>query len=147
MIKKIFLLTACFFFTLPSFAQSKFTGEDWAKLTNLQRLIWVNGYVEGVTSADLVPVLTCDVGDSKKFLDCYNKGTEAISSALTGKFRNVSIDTLVDGVDVFYSDYKNRRVGYVGALNYVASAVAGKSAADLEKMAEDLRVGAAKARR
>jgi len=83
-------------------------------------------------------------GDMKESYKCYAAGSETMERNFMGQFRGVALDQLTDGLDVFYSDYRNRQIDIVFATSYVAQSIKGKSAADLEKQIETLRKNAAK---
>ena len=48
-------------------------------------------------------------------------------------------DQLVDGLDSFYSDYRNRKILINVAVWLVAKEISGKSKEEMEKMSEDCR--------
>jgi len=53
--------------------------------------------------------------------------------------KNVTNSQLADGVDKFYSDYRNRRIMVNDAVWLVLNEISGKSDADMKKMIENWR--------
>jgi hypothetical protein len=57
--------------------------------------------------------------------------------------KSVTNSQLADGVDKFYSDYRNRRIQVNDAVWLVLNEISGKSETDMEKMIESWRRPAA----
>ena len=115
-------------------------GNWWRdKISEQNRLGYLIGYVDAVHNAALLaPAYVCS--DSPKLLECTGAAYEAMQSGyknfLSGK---ATYGQLKDGVDVFYSDYRNRNIGLGGALNYVVNSIAGVPASELERSVEAMR--------
>lgn len=123
----------------------------WSESNNTQRLGYVIGYVDAMSAAALFSAANVCLDESvSKSLGgksaCYPKINGLVYPATIGRFSGITYGQLLDGLNDFYSDYRNRRVVIPGALNYVSSAISGKPKADLETMAEQMRAAVANPR-
>jgi hypothetical protein len=57
-------------------------------------------------------------------------------------FSHVTNLQLADGLDAFYSDYRNREIAVDGAVWLVVNEISGKSDAEMQTMIENWRKGA-----
>lgn len=58
----------------------------------------------------------------------------------TGRYsNNISVEQLMDGLDSFYSDYRNRSILLMWAVFYISKEIAGTPETQLNTLIEDLR--------
>lgn len=120
-------------------AEQKNDGNWWRdQLNDSLRTGYVFGYLQGLQTAGLVmPSATCTaMGVSPKM--CNDVGWKAYNDAFGNYIRPTS-GQFLEGVNLFYQDYRNRQIAVIGAMHYVSRAIAGASAADLEKLVEAQR--------
>jgi hypothetical protein len=130
-------------YSAAQLGNKNFNGELWKAMDTTTKLSWANGFVQGISlSSSLAPMYLCD--GVKESYKCYTAGSETMERNFMGQFRGMALDQLTDGLDVFYSDYRNRQIDIVFATTYVAQSIKGKPAAELDKQIETLRKNAAK---
>lgn len=96
-------------------------GTDWTNLTDLERLIYVNGFTAG---AGLVWSRLHDFGDSfKTELDKEMYNVILNETSLATK---ATVGQIKDGMNVFYSDFSNRRIKIVDAIYVVNIQIKGE---------------------
>jgi hypothetical protein len=122
-----------------SASAQEFDGTYWHGMTEQNRLGYVIGFTEGLEFLSLAgPVVICLPGPAEKLEGCVRNNVKALEGEI-GRFRGVTFGQLKDGLDTFYSDYRNRRIKIRGAINHVTRAIAGEPAADLERSVEMMR--------
>ncbi len=97
---------------LPVHAQSDFDGDFWIPRTQDTKLMYVIGFVDGRNDGinDLAEVLGTTIDDPRV--------SKLGSKITTGQ--------MVDGVDEFYKDWRNRQVLLRDAMQYVEDEARGK---------------------
>ena len=70
---------------------------------------------------------------------CLPQAEETYIANVTKFFSNVTNGQLVDGVDTFYKDYRNRSIRVPNALWRVVMQIAGTPQDQLDQMIEDFR--------
>lgn len=113
-------------------------GNWWQNQPKTARAIYVIGFFDGM-----------DLGHSfsywkyskdKASLENWIPLTQRSYTEYTQKYlNNVTAGQLSEGLDSFYSDYRNRRIRVSAAVWLVANAIAGTSEAELNKMIESWR--------
>jgi len=83
------------------------------------------------------------IGD-KQAGDALSRVAKSYSELSQRYFRNVTVGQLVDGLDVFYSDFRNRTIRVHDAIWLVVNQIAGTPQEELEKMVENWRRSAAR---
>jgi len=74
--------------------------------------------------------------------DCAPKIIESFRFDNDKFFKDVTNAQLADGLDVFYKDYRNRKIRIHDAVWLTVNAIAGTPQADLDKMIENFRKNA-----
>jgi hypothetical protein len=100
------------FLCLPSQAQSDFDGDFWIPKNQDVKLSYVVGFVDGRN-------------------DGINEAAEAVGTKiddprLSKLASEVTVGQIVDGVDEFYKDWRNRKVLLRDAMQYVEDEAKGK---------------------
>lgn len=131
-----------------SSAQSaiRFDGDWWRSSSSMLRTGFVAGYVEARKNAlMLAPVSECvarGVSDAA-LLECSRSVEARLRREYFPMPGAFTVGQLEDGLNAFFSDYRNRRILFDGAFNYVALSISGRPASELEAMAERLRQASA----
>lgn len=129
----------------PSLAQRvrNFNGELWPTLDTVAKYAWLNGYIAGLNTATVgAPFAMCS--DAKDPQDCYIAASKKMEPYLLGQMQGTTLAQISDGLDVFYADYKNRRIEIQYATSYVTRSIRGASTNELERQVLLLRQEAAK---
>jgi hypothetical protein len=128
---------------LASAAEERIDGVHWReKMDGSIRVGFVAGFLQGLsTSAEIFPAVVCGA-DPKASKECYALGYGAVDKYFLAQHRRVTYGQYVEGLDTFYSDYRNRQILVRYAMNYIGKAISGTPKAELEKMLEFLRQGA-----
>lgn len=96
----------------PAHGQSTFDGDFWqAKVRDL-KLIYVVGFFDGRNSG---------VNEAAR-----NLGTTVLDQRLKGLASRVTVGQIVDGLDEFYKDWRNRRIFIRDAIPFVIAQAEGK---------------------
>lgn len=100
------------FLCLPLHAQSDFDGDFWIPKNQAVKLSYVSGFVDGRNDGinDLAEVLGIKIDDPR---------VSKLGSSIT-------VGQIVDGVDEFYKDWRNRKVLLRDAMQYVGDEANGK---------------------
>jgi hypothetical protein len=116
-------------------------GTWWRELTRVQKTNYMVGFFDGMklgNSFSYWGILDKDKNDA-----AIGKVTGSYDDYDQKYFGHVTNLQLVDGLDTFYSDYRNRVIQVPGAVWLVVNEISGKSDAEMEKMIESWRQGAA----
>ncbi|MGA9966505.1 MAG: hypothetical protein WBQ10_15000 [Terriglobales bacterium] len=82
--------------------------------------------------------------DKKAMTPCMSEVNKSYSDYSAKYFSDVTNDQLVDGLDNFYKDYRNRRIKVPDAVWLVVNGIAGKPQSEMDKMIESWRQSASK---
>jgi len=112
-------------------------GYWWAELNEPAKLWFLQGYTEGLRRAN--GLLRQSVNfDDKKTLAAVRR--EPVTSYLD--FSGVSYGQFRQGLDEFYTDYRNKRININVAILYIRDQIRGESQSELDKRLEGMRKGA-----
>jgi hypothetical protein len=106
------LMFAVLLSSLPVHAQSDFDGDFWISKTDAIKLTYVLGFVDG--RSDGISAAADAVGTTIKDPRISKLASE------------VTVGQIVEGVDDFYKDWRNRKVLLRHALEYVEDEAQGK---------------------
>lgn len=104
----VLLLLPC----LPLHAQSEFDGDFWIPKTRDLKLVYVVGFVDGRSHG---------INDAANAL-----GVKIDDPRLSKLASEVTAGQIVDGVDDFYKDWRNRKIVLRHAMEYVLDEAQGK---------------------
>ena len=110
----------------------------WADFSRERNLVFVQGYVEAMTHAHGIAQWACLADRNGGKLPEKYLGREAIEACSQSPtvtvydFTDIPFGQLVDGVDEFYKDFRNKDVEINLGLRYVRDQLKGKSAKELE---------------
>jgi hypothetical protein len=82
--------------------------------------------------------------DKKVMTPCMSDVNKSYSDYSDKYFSNVTNDQLVDGLDNFYKDYRNRKIKVPDAVWLVVNSISGKPQNEMDKMIENWRQSASK---
>jgi len=101
-------------------------GKWWASHTTLEKAIYVNGLLDGITT-----------GNARALKP--RPGNDIIP--------DINPRQALDGIEKFYKDFRNRNIPVSGAMMVVLFQIEGHSDADLERLLQDFRRNFAKSSR
>jgi hypothetical protein len=133
----------CIVLLLTTFASSgdKFDSYWWAGMSPSFKLGYVSGYAQAMDFSGTVSLGGClnfiNYMDKTKY--SADKWLQMCQNDKTYDFDGISMGQFVDGVDVFYKDFRNKNLEIGVALAYVRDQIKGKTPAGLEKELTDFR--------
>ena len=136
---KSFWLAALLFalsFSLQA-QDSRRDGNWWREQPQSDKFTYMVGFFDGM---DLGRQFTLWKNIDDK--DCAPKIIESFRFDNDKFFKDVTNAQLADGLDVFYKDYRNRKIRIHDAVWLTVNAIAGTPQADLDKMIENFRKNA-----
>jgi hypothetical protein len=112
---KLTLLAAALLFpclSQSSHAQSDFDGDFWITKTDVVKLMYVLGFVDGRNDG---------INDAAEAV-----GTDLKDPRISKLASEVTVKQMVDGVDDLYKDWRNRKILLRDAMQYVEDEASGK---------------------
>jgi hypothetical protein len=113
-------------------------GVWWDGLEPYPKTMFVVGYVDGISRADALLEQTLSV---KKMTLEAAPYKAPLTSFL--KFYRITYKQFVDGLNVFYSDYRNKQIDFDIAILYIRDQIQGTPQKELDSRLDDMRQGAA----
>jgi hypothetical protein len=127
-------------FALPVLASAEENRRDgnwWREQDRLTRSVYVIGFFDGM-----------DLGHNfsywafvkdKKMNACMGKVAESYADYGSKFFKNATNGQIVDGLDSFYADFRNRSIRVADAVWLVVNGIAGTPQEELDTMIENWR--------
>jgi len=137
------ILISCALICTVTFAhaQTKEDGSWWKNLTPAFKLGYVAGFTRGSELTTIGNTVGCLAmwSELKAIKATYT--LEQWKSVCTpqSNFDGVSMGQFVDGLNSFYADYRNQRIEFGSAIEYVRDEIKGKPSAELEANLDRLR--------
>jgi hypothetical protein len=131
------LIALLFALSLPLYAQnSRRDGNWWLEQTPLLKASYVVGFFDGT-----------DLGYQFSYWKCLGENDSACLVKVKGSYefyrnkytKDITNTQLSDGLDVFYKDYRNRKIRIHDGVWITLNAIAGTPQAELDKMVEGFR--------
>ena len=127
----------------------KNNGNDWRGLEVSAKIYYVTGFIAGsraVSEGYDSYECTLDSKADEKFLSVYSKKELKGMCLIIKETRrlnifDITVDTIVKGLDQFYSDYKNRSIKMKDAVYVVKGQIEGRSEMDINHILLYLRSG------
>jgi hypothetical protein len=114
-------------------------GNWWTSLEKEYKLKYLVGFFDGMDLGNRFSYWGMSKTTDAK---CSGAVVESYSKYSIKYFSHVTNIQLADGIDTFYSDYRNRRITIDGAVWLVVNGIAGTLQDDLDKMIENWRKNA-----
>jgi hypothetical protein len=111
-------------------------GNWWIRLAKADKAWYVIGFFDGMELGFRFSYW--GIKDEKKIGTAFDVGI-SYSNYLKKYLSNVTSGQLVDGLDSFYSDFRNRRISMHGAVWLVVNSIVGTPKEELDKMIEGWR--------
>lgn len=130
----------------PCLADLRIDGNWWNGSNNRsEKANYIIGLYDGMELSSF-PILFYAFSTpkyDKNRMECAQAINKATIDFNKEFFSNVKIGQIVDGIDLFYKDYKNRKISVMNALYVVLNGISGKSEENLKSMTENYRKQAA----
>src|SRR5260370_18181014 len=113
-------------------------GYWWAKQSENLKLGFISGYVSDMTLVYNRTTIMClaeknlDLPPEKRLTDDVLNACAQTPMAMQSNFTGIRFGQLLEGVDDFYKDFRNKGVYVTAALFYVRDELKGKPAKELE---------------
>ncbi len=120
---------------------SRRDGNWWTGETETFKLAYVAGFYDGMDLGNRFSYWDLLKEDTMK--SCLSRVSTSFSTYEQKYMGNTTNSQLVDGLDSFYSDYRNRRIVLPSAVWLVVNGIAGMPQKDLDKMIESWRKNSA----
>ena len=131
--------------TANPFLRALGNGVWWTNLTKDNKLVFVDGYITAMASVRQTLLILVDE-DKKEFAaedsqsDAHKRSLTYLTLLADQYDYGEECNAVVAGVNVFYNDPRNTRIGIEYALRYVRDILNGKKTPkDLEKQLNDWR--------
>lgn len=114
---------------IPCLAQPnvRHDGNWWRTLTSDMRIMYAGGFVDGMELGNVYsyesPLTTQNQGAFLQATQSYEKNTKRY-------FGNATVGQVIDGLNTFFDDYRNRSIHMVNAINAVLRSIAGEDIED-----------------
>ncbi len=120
-------------------------GSWWKHLTPDSKTAYVSGYLSGAMMAETEHMSTCFAlrAFGKPIKEAYTQEQWQSICFPSSHFDGGTIEQFRDGVEVFYSDFRNQKIGFDSAIKHVGDEIKGKPRAELDADLERLRKCAA----
>jgi len=112
-------------------------GNWWRDQDRLTRSVYIIGFFDGM---DLGKNFSYwKFANKKEMNSCIGKVAESYNEYSAKYFKNVTNTQLVDGLDSFYADFRNRNIQVADAVWLVVNSIAGTPQEKLDSMIENWR--------
>lgn len=139
-ITKIYLVLSFFIlqqYTFSANDDNRRDGNWWLTLTKSSKLDYIVGYFDGMLLGKNFCVW--GINDSDNTDNCDYKSISSFNDYYRKYFSEVTNFQIADGLDEFYSDYRNRRIEILGGIWLVVNGIAGTPKDELDAMIESWR--------
>ena len=118
-------------FCQKSFAENKkHDGNWWQIVPDMEKAVYITGYLEGTSLGRDFSCRGINKGDKKH--DMCEKIEKSYEGQHSKYLKNVTNSQIVDGLNVFYEDVKNRKIDIRGAVWLVLLQISGESPEKME---------------
>jgi hypothetical protein len=112
-------------------------GNWWRNETKVAQLNYIVGFFDGMVLGRNFSYW--DFADKVDMWNCVQKVADSYREHESKYLKHVTNRQLVDGLDSFYADFRNRRIQIYGAVWLVLNEIAGTPKEKLESMVESWR--------
>lgn len=134
------LLLICLLVTLPSLSTAEDGRRDgnwWNIQDQSARASYIVGFFDGMILGQRFSYWS--FFKNKKMNACSEKVLDSYNEYNSKYFNNVTNVQIVDGLNSFYADYRNRKIKIADAVWLVVNGIAGTSQKELDTMTESWR--------
>lgn len=147
-VARLFLLLSVLLSGRESYAQTKFNGNWWSQNDRAGKVMFVIGFWEGeVEESDNWSISLGMAVPEKNFKDMLEflmVGTKKAAERVN-QTKDMNAGQMVDGIDTYYKDFRNRTIPVRAIMRVVKWSVNGKDDAAIEKFLVVLRKSASEA--
>jgi len=141
--KRFFICTLLFFIIINiAHAGDRRDGNYWRALNKSQKSIYVLGFFDGMGLGYNFSYWGFYLSNNDKSSKLSQKVADSYNKFTTKYFQSVTNIQLVDGLNIFYEDYRNRRIIIRNSVWLVVQSIAGTPKAEMDKMTEKWRQNA-----
>ena len=140
--KSSWLTALLFAISLPLYGQDRRDGNWWLDQTPFLKASYITGFFDGTHLGYKFSYWQCHDEDVSKECLANSKAKESYEFYASKYTKNVTNIQVADGLDVFYKDYRNRKIRLEDGVWLTLNAIAGRPQADLDKMVEKFRKNA-----
>jgi hypothetical protein len=115
-------------------------GNWWRDLTKVERLTYVTGFFDGMNLGNEFSYW--GIVDKDKQDSAAGKAVASYGDYGDKYLKHVTNSQVADGLDTFFSDYRNRRIETSNAVWLVLNEISGTSDAEMQRMIESWRKNA-----
>lgn len=137
MTRILFIYLLFFSFNIYSQTQDRMDGNWWNKLEPKLKFSFIVGFFEGMDLGNYFSYW--GMSNSKKDLDCSTKAINSYKYYANKYFNRITTGQLVDGLNEFFSDYRNRRIKISSSIWLVTNSIVGTPKEVVDKMIESWR--------
>jgi hypothetical protein len=119
---------------LPLLARVR-DGNWWRNLKDTSKVFFMTGFFDGMVMGNEFSYWGVEKDDINTATNVASSYSKYADKYLT----NVTSGQLVDGLDTFYSDFRNRRIKVSNGVWIVVNQIAGKPEPDMQRMVESFR--------
>lgn len=117
-------------------------GNWWREQDKILKLAYMTGFLDGIHLGNNFAMW--DFMDDPESESCLKKVALSTSAYEDKYLLKVKVAQLVDGIDAFYSDYRNRSISLHNAVWLVLNEIGGTPKEKLDKMIEAFRRNASR---
>ena len=118
----------------------RFDGNFWRQQNRIMKEFFIAGVIGGISAGQdrVLGSAMEGVGDGKISMECFNT-VSSLKKSLEAGLMKIEVGQLVDGIDEFYSDFKNRSVKVRWSFLVVMQQIKGTPKEEIEKFIESVR--------
>ena len=115
-------------------------GNWWTIQDKTYKYSYIVGFFDGMDLGEEFSYW--GISDKNRDSPCLPRIWKSYTDYNNKYFSNVTNNQIADGLDTFYSDFRNKKIRIANAIWIVVNSIAGKSQEEIEKMAESFRKNA-----
>jgi hypothetical protein len=134
------LLLICLLTIVPALSvaeENRRDGNWWREQDRFTRSVYIIGFFDGMDLGHNFSYW--DFVKDKEMNACMGKVAESYADYSSKYFKNVTNVQLVDGLNSFYTDFRNRSIRIADAVWLVVNGIAGTPQEKLDSMIENWR--------
>lgn len=139
---KIFIIVYLFFLIEPSFGQSseRRDGNWWNSISDYSQDAYITGFFDGIRLGNNFSYWNFTNDEDKSY--CLSSVFESFDFFKSTYLINITNTQVADGLDNFYSNYRNRSIKIHDAVWIVLNSIAGTPQERIDELIESWRKNA-----